>query len=485
MPVTRRSQQASLRAEQTHTQTSDEKQQASMQAAGADEEEEEEASEAAEEAAAEEQRLSGGGRRYGQQRPSRRLSRVDDVLHRLKRQRERKESREWLGERKEQQQGDDEADEEWSGERKAGAEDEEQAGPELYEAPEEEAAEGGEEEEEEGSVVVSTVSRKRRRYPFSRRSGPLRRSHISAADEYDDGSGFVVYSDEEETDERAAGGAGGAGGEGGSDEAEAELSDAEAAGDERIEHMRLHNQLQAGSDDDDGDVTAAADSGEQRGAAHTASSPLAALFSHSSRAAFGPVQSLDVAFHYWAQYLASVLLDEQASATVLASASARWLVDKAVKVVEEQFESRLTNWVTSALWLQTPRERFYQAVTQLPYITSRRLNAYDAAADGMDEAQHIDVEALGSGSVCDTCRGQHQATHYVEIFGVPYDFQQLAHPFDTDKIFQCRNASAHNRHSIQQPSTVLTDIVVSCCVACCVACCGVRPLSLFSSLCDV
>ena len=342
-----------------------------------------------------------------------RLSRVDHVLHRLKRQRERRESREWLHEA-----GPLEGDEEEGTETDAGGVPHpaaEAAGQAAGECELE--SDGGEEDEVE--AAVSPAPRKRARSHRTRGS-----SHRgSAAEEYDDGSGFVVYSDEETYGEEEEEG----------EEGREDSGSEEAARDETIAHMWLHNQLQAGSDDelDEGGRST-------HGTAHTASSPLAAVFS-ASRSHLAPVQSLDVAFRYWLHYLASVLLDEAASAAILSDA--RWIVEKAVKVVEEQFESRINNWVQSSTWQQRGRERFYTAVTQLPYITSRRLNAYDAISDSTEQGEVEPV--LGSGSrTCDTCHGQHQATHYVEIFGVPYDHQQLRHPFDKERIFRCCQADS-------------------------------------------
>ena len=339
-----------------------------------------------------------------------RLSRVDDVLHRLKRQRERTEAREWL---------DDE-------QRLVAGEDEEQAEAEAEAQTEQRRAGGGDGD----SDGLTSVPRKRQRSQRSRRT-----SHrSSAADEYDDGSGFVVYSDEDAHEEAV-------------DEDDSG-SDTGAAGEETIAHMRLHNQLQRArsgsvSDDEDEDdgqgMTGTAM--RVRSKPHSAaSSPWPALFSlHRSQSPFGPVLSLDAAFHYWAQYLAAVLVDDAASAAVLTSSSARCVLS-AVKVVEEQFDSRLANWVKPSTWEQRGMERFHTAVTQLPYITSRRLNTYDAISE---DTQQTDAAPADSGSLslssglCDTCRGQHQATHYVELFGVPYDFQRLTHPFDNQRIFAC------------------------------------------------
>ena len=331
-----------------------------------------------------------------------RLSRVDDVLHRLKRQRERREGREWM---------------EGEGEEEMEEEDEE---------AESEAEPTAADYEQQQQQLCSPVPPSRRR---PKRARSERSSHrLTAADEYDDGSGFVVHSDEADEDEEQQQPMGGG---------------REEEADEAIGHMRLHNQLQAASDDDDDDDDGGHAEAVERGAAHTASSPLAALFPHS-HSYFGPVLSLDVAFHYWMQYLASVMVDEAASSSLLSLSAVRWLLDKAVKVVEEQFDSRLSNWVQSSLWQQRGRERFYTAVTQLPYITSRTITAYDAASDSEGLSQAELEETAGGGRLCDTCRGQHQASHCVEIMGIPYDCQQLKHPFDAEKIFRCPLTASHS-----------------------------------------
>ena len=326
-----------------------------------------------------------------------RLSRVDSVLHRLKRQRERREGREWM-----------------DGEERAEAKEHEEGtdanvGRELPEPPESEAADGAEEGEYEGvdyeSAAVSPPVRKRVRSHHTRNS---------AADEYDDGSGFVVYSDEEthEADEDED--------EGGGEEEEAN---------ETIGHMRLHNQLQTGNSDDE--------YGDGRGATLSSSTPLAILFTHPTSHS-SLVLPLDAAFGYWMAYLAAVLIDQSVSASLLSTSTTRRLLLRAVQCVEEQFLSRLEKWVKSSTW-ERGRERFHIAITRLPYITSRRLNAYDAFNDS-SEAQS-DTESVDGGSggrTCDTCRGQHTATHLVEVMGVPYDFQHLTHPFDTERIFGCQ-----------------------------------------------
>ena len=502
MPITRRSQRAALEVE-ADSSLSDEhnghhhQQQQQQAVEEMQQEEEEEEDEESDQQQPQQQTTSDvsdnsrpglrlrSARREHASRASGRLSRVDAVLDKLKRQRERTQGRDWISDEEEEEGEEQQQDEQ--GREGAEVDDGQRV---HHRRPQQRqlasaAARGAVgsvlaqyEEDDDDFDVGEPSPPPRKRARSQRSSGSSRRtsSHrFSAADEYDDGSGFVVYSDEDEEadydDNQQAQQDGRQEAEeewdNGQGQAEEEEEEEDDEGNETIGHMRLHNQLQAGSDDDSAGGDGAGSSSSRRrlsqvrhrGAAHTALSPLAALFAHS-RSHFGPVLSLDVAFRYWMTYLASVLLDANASSQLLNASSTGYLLNKAVKVVEEQFESRLSNWVQSTTWAERPRERFHTAITQLPYITSRTLSAYDtmsdsarAAAAGPHSDETDEGEAAGasvwdsSSTLCDTCRGQHQATHYVEIFGVPYDHEELKHPFDAERIFPCQS----HKHTLSLP----------------------------------
>ena len=313
-----------------------------------------------------------------------RLSQVDAVLDRLKRQRRREEGRAWIDSRQRSDNGVGD-----------GAE-----GAENWPEEEQEQQEVEEEEEEEAAI-----NRKRAR---PERSAAAAERAVDEDDIGDDDDAAFIVGDDEEAEA----------------EGEGEGGEAEADSDGAIGHMRLLHRMQMeqeGLREDDDDPGGNGDEGSH---SHSlpSSSPLFASLSLSL-----PLD-LPSALRVYALYLSAVLVDAEVSGWAMSLPSIDRLLNAAAQKVEESFVQQRTLWVRSQLWEQAGRaESFLRPLDRLPYATSTRAQP----ADAMDPQTGVRLAQ----SPCAACGRAHELTHTVRLFGVPYDEQQLQHPFEPQDIF--------------------------------------------------
>ena len=206
--------------------------------------------------------------------------------------------------------------------------------------------------------------------------------------------------------------------------------DDELEGDDAaISRMRLRHEQEMDEDEDEAGgaaPTALAPSTASASFARAAPSLSSALF--SSRSGRLPLSAED-GFRYWSLYLTAALVDGQVSAWLQSVGSTRRVVSSAVKAVEESFGYQRTAWVKSSVWEQQSRRAFLSQLDSLPYASSARLTAGDAA---VDRETGLPLSPLSAS--CAAC-GQHRPSHRLRLYGIAYQPEQLQHPFDTARIF--------------------------------------------------